>query len=58
MKKTYIAPVVEGVIMDAESLLAASITGITGDAGINLNEGTTDAEADVKASIFEENPFE
>lgn len=58
MKKTYIAPVVEGVMMDAEEILAASVTSVGGDSGLGLGTGETPTEADAKSSIFDTNPWE
>ena len=58
MKKTYIAPVVEGVQMDAEEIIAASVTGIGGNSGLQKSTGVAPDEADVKGSFFDEDPWE
>ncbi len=58
MKKTYIAPVVEGVQMDAEEIIAASVKHVGGDAGLGFGTGDAPTEADVKGSFFDEDPWE
>ena len=37
MKKTYIIPATEVSFAEAEQIIAASITGIGGDSGLNIN---------------------
>lgn len=52
MKKTYIIPATEisqGII---EEMIAASITGIGGDSGLELGEGNAPEDADVKEFDF------
>ena len=44
--------------MDAEEILAASVTSVGGDSGLGLGTGETPTEADAKSSIFDTNPWE
>ena len=48
MKKTYIIPVAEPVYVQAENMIAASITGVGGDSDIQIGEGEAPGTADVK----------
>ena len=58
MKKNYIAPSVYVQMIHAENMIAASITKIGGDAGIEIGTGEIPTEADVKGNIFEESDFD
>lgn len=63
MKKTYITPVTDICQMDAEQMVAASITGVGGDVANDLvigDESETPTEADVKedGNFFGESIFE
>ena len=60
MKKTYITPVTDICQMDAEQMVAASITSVGGDSGIGKGDGDTPIEADVKegGNFFGESIFE
>ena len=49
MKKTYITPQTQVEFAQAETMLAASIRNIEGDANIGLNNGSAPDEADVKS---------
>ena len=53
MKKTYIIPVAEPVYVQAENMIAASITQVGGDAQIEIGEGEAPATADVKVNPVE-----
>ena len=52
MKKKYIAPALSTEFVEEESMMAASITSIGGDSGIDLGGGATPEEADVKGNYF------
>lgn len=52
MKKKYIAPALSTEFVEEESMMAASITSIGGDAEIDLGDGPTPGEADVKGNYF------
>ena len=60
MKKTYISPALEiETAMDTESVIAASITNIGGDSGIELGEGSViPDEADAKEDLWGELDWE
>lgn len=58
MKKNYIAPSVYVQMIHAENMIAASITTIGGNAGIEKGTGDIPTEADVKGNLFEENVFD
>ena len=58
MKKTYIAPVVEGVQMDAEEIIATSVTAVGGNSGLKRSFDDAPTEADVKGGFFDEDPWE
>ena len=51
MKKTYIIPAIEVSFAEAEQIIAASITNIGGDAGLEISDETPD-EGDVKEFDF------
>jgi hypothetical protein len=59
MKKTYMTPVLDVKHVQAETMIAASITSIAGDTN-DLEFGLDDApeEADVKENYFGETLFE
>ena len=52
VKKTYIIPAVEVSFAEAEQIIAASITNIGGDSGLEINTGETPDEGDVKEFDF------
>ena len=54
MKKTYISPALEiETAMDTESVIAASITRISGDSGLELGTGDDiPTEADAKEDLW------
>ena len=58
MKKNYIAPSVYVQMIHAENMIAASVTGIGGNAGIGLGTGDIPTDADVKGNLFEESAFD
>ena len=45
-------------MIHAENMIAASITTIGGNAGIEKGTGDIPTEADVKGNLFEENVFD
>ena len=45
-------------MIHAENMIAASITKIGGNAGIEKGTGEIPTEADVKGNLFEENVFD
>ena len=52
MKKNYIAPELSEQLMMEEQMIAASITTVGGDSGIEIGTGETPEEADVKGNFF------
>ena len=50
MKKTYIIPATKVEAAVIEEMIAASITGIGGDSGLNKGTGDLPVKADVKES--------
>ena len=52
MKKTYIIPATEISQGIVEEMIAASITEIGGDSGLELGEGDAPGDADVKEFDF------
>ena len=48
MKKTYIIPALSEYNVQTETLIAASITGVAGNSGIQMGNEDAPAEADVK----------
>ena len=58
MKKTYIAPELYMQLIQAEQMIAASITNVGGDSGIQIGEGDTPTEADVKGNFFGDSPWD
>lgn len=60
MKKTYITPVTDICQMDAEQMVAASITEVGGNSGIEMGTGETPEEADIKeaGNFFGESIFD
>jgi hypothetical protein len=58
MKKNYIIPAMQLMEMGAESMVAASITNITGDSGIEKGTGDIPTEADVNTNPFGETLFD
>ena len=58
MKKTYIAPELATELVLEETMLAASITKIGGDSGIELSKDEAPTEADVKENFFGETLFD
>ena len=58
MKKTYIAPELYMQLIQAEQMIAASITNVGGDSGIKIGEGDTPTDADVKGNFFGDSPWE
>ena len=58
MKKNYIIPAMQLMEMGAESMVAASIQHITGDADIQIGEGDAPGEADVNTNPFGETLFD
>lgn len=60
MKKTYITPVTDICQMDAEQMVAASITSVGGNSGIEMGDDDTPTEADIKeaGNFFGESIFE
>lgn len=53
MKKTYISPALELMQAEVQQMLAASITNVGGDSGIELGTGDTPVEADVKGEDWD-----
>ena len=58
MKKNYIIPAMQLMEMGAESMVAASITSISGNSGIEIGTEETPTEADVNTNPFGETLFE
>ena len=60
MKKVYLQPETEVLKINVVEMLAGSITEVGGDSGIGIGDPTDPipGEADVKGSIFDENPWE
>ena len=61
MKKTYITPVTDICQMDAEQMVAASITNVGGDTDLEIRDvEDTPTEADIKeaGNFFGESIFE
>ena len=59
MKKTYMTPELYLHHVQTETMIAASITGVGGNAGIGKGEGDIPIEADVKeGNFFGESIFE
>ena len=58
MKKTYISPAMDVTYLVAEQMIANSITGIGGNAGIGMGEGDVPGEADVKGNLYGETIFD
>ena len=58
MKKNYIAPELGTELVEEESMMAASITSVGGDSGIEIGTGETPEEADVKGNFYGESIFE
>ena len=58
MKKTYIAPELYMQLIQAEQMIAASITAVGGNSGIDMGTGETPAEADVKGNFFGDSPWD
>ena len=52
MKKTYLTPLTIVEFTQAETMIAASITKIGGNSGIEVGTGDTPEEADVKEFDF------
>ena len=50
MKKTYIIPALEVTPVVAEQMIAASITKVDGNSGLELGDGEVPGEADVKGN--------
>ena len=48
MKKTYIIPATKVEAAVIEEMIAASITGILGDSGLEIGDGETPTDADAK----------
>ena len=61
MKKTYMVPALSEQRVQTEQMLAGSITGVGGDAGIGLADDPTaapPAEGDVKGNFYGESIFD
>lgn len=54
-KKVYMTPAVEVEKMELETIIAASITSVGGDSGIDLGDGEIPAEADSR--LFGDDDF-
>ena len=52
MKKTYIIPALHVQRVQAEQMIAASITKVGGDSGIGKGEGEVPPEADTKGNFY------
>ena len=52
IKKTYIIPTIGVSLAEVEQIIAASITGIGGDSGLEINTGEIPDEGDVKEFDF------
>lgn len=52
MKKTYIAPLMEVEVLFEDEMLATSITGITGDSGMEQGTGDVPTDADVSEQLL------
>ena len=50
MKKTYIIPALDVTFVVAGQMIAASITEVDGDSGIEIGDGDIPGEADVKGN--------
>ena len=48
MKKDYISPEVNVTYVEALSMIAASVTNVVGDSGIEMGEGDAPDESDAK----------
>ena len=48
VKKTYIIPATKVEYADVEQMIAASITGVSGDSNLPIGSGTAPDDADVK----------
>ena len=48
MKKNYISPEVNITYVEAHNMIAASVTNVGGDSGIEKGDGETPTEADAK----------
>ena len=52
MKKTYISPAIKNeTALDTESMIAASITDVGGDSGLQPGTGQAPGTADTKESV-------
>lgn len=58
MKKTYIIPALTEQRIQAEQMIAASITGVGGNSGIGQGTGEVPTEADVKGNFYGETIFD
>lgn len=60
MKKTYIVPETGIIVLQTEEMLAASITNVGGDSGLDLGTGDTPdvANSKGKGSVFGETFWE
>ena len=58
-KKVYLAPVTTEIQVTPQSFIAASVTSIGGDAGIELGDGTAPGTADSRGEddFFEDFSF-
>ena len=52
MKKTYIIPALHVQRVQAEQMIAASITSVGGNSGIGQGTGETPTEADTKGNFY------
>ncbi|MBP5771034.1 MAG: hypothetical protein J6W75_06695 [Bacteroidaceae bacterium] len=58
MKKNYMAPALFEQLVQAEQMIANSITSVGGNAGIQMGDGEAPTAADVKGNPFGESIFE
>ncbi len=56
--KKYIAPALDELNVNAEMMIAGSITDIGGNSGIDFGQDETPTEADVKGSFYGETLFD
>ncbi len=56
--KKYIAPALDELNVNAEMMIAGSITDIGGNSGIEFGTEDTPTEADVKGSFYGETIFD
>ena len=54
MKKIYISPAIKNeTAMDTENMIAASVTGVGGNSGLEMGDGQTPGTADTKENDWD-----